>query len=115
MGTECFAHFRLSRISHTPRALLRAKNCRLYAFYLNNDFGDNTETRVTQRNLPMLKKTIVALLCCAANSSFAAPLIDLKLAVGVWDSSPSGDIGESVTDVDTLDLDSDQATFFSPC
>ncbi len=61
----------------------------------------------------MLKKTIVALLCCAANSSFAAPLIDLKLAVGVWDSSPSGDIGESVTDVDTLDLDSDQATFFS--
>ena len=61
----------------------------------------------------MLKKTILAALCCAASSSYALPLIDLKIAAGVWDSSPSGDLGESVTSVNTLDLDDDQATFIS--
>ncbi|WP_317931360.1 TIGR04219 family outer membrane beta-barrel protein [Halioxenophilus sp. WMMB6] len=61
----------------------------------------------------MLKKILATTLLCSAGSAMAAPVIDLKLAAGIWDTSASGDLGESVTDVDILNLDDDQATFYS--
>jgi len=40
-------------------------------------------------------------------------VIDLKIAAGVWSTSPSGDLGETTTDVDALALDDENSTFYS--
>lgn len=60
----------------------------------------------------MLKHALAVSLCCATSSAFAAPLIDLKLAAGVWDTSLSGELGETATDVETLGIEDENGTFY---
>lgn len=60
----------------------------------------------------MYKKLLTAALCCASSSAFAAPVIDLKLGAGIWQATPSGDLGATSTEVeDVLGLEEENGTF----
>ncbi|BFM05359.1 TIGR04219 family outer membrane beta-barrel protein [Halioxenophilus aromaticivorans] len=61
----------------------------------------------------MTKKLLLAALMMGSSSAFAAPLIDLKIAAGVWQATPSGPLGETSTDVEDLALEEENSTFFS--
>lgn len=61
----------------------------------------------------MYRKLLCCTLVCSSSSAFAAPLIDLKLAAGVWQATPTGELGVTATDIEDLALEEENANFFS--
>ncbi len=61
----------------------------------------------------LLAALIAGASALCASLATAAPVIDLKIAAGVWQATPTGELGETATDIDQLGLDEENATFFS--
>lgn len=60
----------------------------------------------------MTKKIILCALLASSGSVFAAPVIDLKLAAGLWQATPTGDLGITETDIEDLNLEEENANFY---
>lgn len=61
-----------------------------------------------------MRKTLIGLsLLGMASSGIAAPLIDLEVSAGVWNSTPEGTVGKSDTDIEALGFDEKSANVIS--
>lgn len=60
----------------------------------------------------MYRRLLLSALLCGTSSAFAAPLIDLKIGAGLWQATPSGELGVTQTDIEDLNLEEESSTFF---
>lgn len=68
---------------------------------------------MTTRKPLVLAALLAGTTSLSTSNVFAAPIIDLKIGAGVWQATPTGELGQTATDIENLDLQEENSTFFS--